>query len=154
MPVCLSSSPTAAAATTAASGAAHRFIYPQRPCLHRAAKNFVLLSFVPCRASSVARGLIRGMADVETQKAASPSLLAGHKQALLSLSDKRDLSLLGNGLQGLGYSIVSTGGTAFALEEAGVSVTKVEEITHFPEMVNFIILLSLTKIVLVLLINI
>lgn len=42
------------------------------------------------------------------------------------------------------YSIVSTGGTAFALEEAGVSVTKVEEITHFPEMVNFIMLLSLT----------
>ncbi|RRT48781.1 hypothetical protein B296_00052823 [Ensete ventricosum] len=44
MPVCLSASPTAAAATTAASGAAHRFIYPQRPCLHRAAKvSFPLL---------------------------------------------------------------------------------------------------------------
>ncbi|CAL9208908.1 uncharacterized protein LOC103974849 isoform X1 [Musa acuminata AAA Group] len=136
MPLSLSSSPTAAA-TTAASGAAHRFLYPHRPCLHRAGKNFVLLSFVPCRASSVARGLIRGMADVETQKAASPSILAvGHKQALISLSDKRDLSLLGDGLQGLGYSIVSTGGTAFALEEAGVSVTKVEEITHFPEMLD------------------
>jgi len=33
------------------------------------------------------------------------------------------------------YSIVSTGGTASSLEAAGVSVTKVEEITHFPEMV-------------------
>jgi phosphoribosylaminoimidazolecarboxamide formyltransferase/IMP cyclohydrolase len=34
------------------------------------------------------------------------------------------------------YSIVSTGGTASSLEAAGVNVTKVEEITHFPEMVQ------------------
>lgn len=34
------------------------------------------------------------------------------------------------------YTIVSTGGTASALESAGLSVTKVEELTHFPEMVS------------------
>jgi len=33
------------------------------------------------------------------------------------------------------YTIVSTGGTATSLEDAGVLVTRVEEITHFPEMV-------------------
>jgi hypothetical protein len=34
------------------------------------------------------------------------------------------------------YSIISTGGTATSLESAGVDVTKVEEITKFPEMVR------------------
>lgn len=38
------------------------------------------------------------------------------------------------------YTIVSTGGTASALEAVGVSVTKVEELTHFPEMVIVFIL--------------
>lgn len=60
----------------------------------------------------------------------------GKKQALISLSDKKDLAFLGNGLQGLGYTIVSTGGTASALENAGVTVTKVEQLTCFPEMLD------------------
>ncbi|GAB2302156.1 hypothetical protein Dimus_036174 [Dionaea muscipula] len=34
------------------------------------------------------------------------------------------------------YKIVSTGGTAAALENAGISVTNVEEVTHFPEMLD------------------
>lgn len=34
------------------------------------------------------------------------------------------------------YAIVSTGGTASALEDAGVSVTTVEKLTNFPEMVS------------------
>jgi len=34
------------------------------------------------------------------------------------------------------YTIVSTGGTASTLESAGVSVTKVEQLTSFPEMVS------------------
>lgn len=55
---------------------------------------------------------------------------------MISLSDKKDLYMLGNGLQDLGFTIVSTGGTASALEVAGVSVTKVEELTHFPEMLD------------------
>jgi phosphoribosylaminoimidazolecarboxamide formyltransferase/IMP cyclohydrolase len=33
------------------------------------------------------------------------------------------------------FSIISTGGTASSLEAAGVNVTKVEQITNFPEMV-------------------
>ncbi|GAB2213487.1 hypothetical protein Drorol1_Dr00017791 [Drosera rotundifolia] len=65
----------------------------------------------------------------------SSSSLAS-KQALISLSDKRELDFLGNGLQKLGYKIVSTGGTTAALESAGIPVTKVEEVTHFPEMLD------------------
>lgn len=37
------------------------------------------------------------------------------------------------------FTIVSTGGTAAALESAGVAVTKVEQITQFPEMVSFFV---------------
>lgn len=74
----------------------------------------------------------------ETVATQSPSKLStsGRKQALISLSDKTDLAKLGNGLQELGYTIVSTGGTASALEGAGVSVIKVEELTRFPEMLD------------------
>lgn len=71
-----------------------------------------------------------------TPKCEFKSSTSGKKRALISLSDKRDLSMLGNGLQDLGYIIVSTGGTASALEVAGVSVTKVEELTNFPEMLD------------------
>ncbi|CAJ2661056.1 unnamed protein product [Trifolium pratense] len=60
----------------------------------------------------------------------------GSKQALISLSDKKDLAFVGNGLQELGFTIVSTGGTASALESAGVAVTKVEQLTQFPEMLD------------------
>lgn len=46
------------------------------------------------------------------------------------------MASLGIGLQELGYTIVSTGGTATSLENAGVSVIKVEQLTCFPEMLD------------------
>lgn len=77
------------------------------------------------------------MAETVATPQSAPKLsTSGRKQALISLSDKTDLAKLGNGLQELGYTIVSTGGTASALEGAGVSVTKVEELTRFPEMLD------------------
>lgn len=77
------------------------------------------------------------MAETVATPQSSPKLsTSGRKQALISLSDKTGLAKLGNGLQELGYTIVSTGGTASALECAGVSVTKVEELTCFPEMLD------------------
>ncbi|KAL8256714.1 hypothetical protein R6Q59_028755 [Mikania micrantha] len=72
-------------------------------------------------------------AETMAASVASPS---ASKQALISLSDKKDLDILATGLQELGYTIVSTGGTASALENAGISVTKVEELTKFPEMLD------------------
>ncbi|XP_010276221.1 PREDICTED: uncharacterized protein LOC104611013 [Nelumbo nucifera] len=82
---------------------------------------------------------ISAMAESDTvlvSKSESYSSSSGKKQVLISLSDKGDLASLGSGLQALGYTIVSTGGTASALEEAGVSVTKVEQLTCFPEMLD------------------
>ncbi|XWS67396.1 hypothetical protein CRYUN_Cryun04dG0003500 [Craigia yunnanensis] len=81
----------------------------------------------------------KAMADSQTlavPKHNPQSSAPGNKQALISLSDKKDLTFLGTGLQELGYTIVSTGGTASALENAGVSVTKVEQLTCFPEMLD------------------
>jgi phosphoribosylaminoimidazolecarboxamide formyltransferase/IMP cyclohydrolase len=40
------------------------------------------------------------------------------------------------GLVELGYEIVSTGGSATAIEKAGVPVKRVEELTGFPEMLD------------------
>ena len=58
------------------------------------------------------------------------------RRALVSVSDKRGLDELGRGLAGLGFELVSTGGTARALREAGVEVTDVSAVTGFPEMLD------------------
>ena len=55
-------------------------------------------------------------------------------RALLSVSDKTGLVELANGLARHGVKIVSTGGTAATLKDAGVSVRDVSEITGFPEL--------------------
>ncbi|GAA5170899.1 MULTISPECIES: bifunctional phosphoribosylaminoimidazolecarboxamide formyltransferase/IMP cyclohydrolase [Amycolatopsis] len=55
------------------------------------------------------------------------------KRALIGVSDKSGLLELGTGLHAAGVEIVSTGGTAKALADAGVPVTPVEQVTGFPE---------------------
>ncbi|HKS49461.1 MAG TPA: bifunctional phosphoribosylaminoimidazolecarboxamide formyltransferase/IMP cyclohydrolase [Amycolatopsis sp.] len=55
------------------------------------------------------------------------------KRALIGVSDKRGLLELGTGLHAAGVEVVSTGGTARTLADAGVPVTPVEEVTGFPE---------------------
>lgn len=55
------------------------------------------------------------------------------KRALLSVSDKTGIVEFAKSLTELGFEIISTGGTAKALKEAGVSVIGVSEITGFPE---------------------
>ncbi len=57
-------------------------------------------------------------------------------RALLSVSDKTGIVELGRGLAAHGYELVSTGGTARALADAGLAVTGVSEITGFPEMMD------------------
>jgi phosphoribosylaminoimidazolecarboxamide formyltransferase/IMP cyclohydrolase len=57
-------------------------------------------------------------------------------RALLSVSNKSGIVALGKGLAARGYEIVSTGGTARTLSDAGVPVTSVSDITGFPEMMD------------------
>ena len=58
------------------------------------------------------------------------------RRALLSVSDKTGLVDLGRALAERGVELLSTGGTARALRDAGLSVVDVAEITGFPEMMD------------------
>src|ERR1043166_890969 len=57
-------------------------------------------------------------------------------RALLSVSDKTGLIDFAKGLAGHGVTLISTGGTAKALRDAGLAVSDVSEVTHFPEMMD------------------
>lgn len=57
-------------------------------------------------------------------------------RALLSVSDKTGLVELGRALAGYGIELVSTGGTASALRDAGLDVSDVADLTGFPEMMD------------------
>ncbi len=57
-------------------------------------------------------------------------------RALLSVSDKRGLVDLARGLAERGFELVSTGGTARAIREAGIAVIDVAEVTGAPEMLD------------------
>jgi len=58
------------------------------------------------------------------------------RRALLSLSDKSGLVPFATGLASLGADLLSTGGTARALRDAGLAVTDVAAVTGFPEMLD------------------
>ena len=57
-------------------------------------------------------------------------------RALLSVSDKTGIVEFARGLSQLGIEIVSTGGTATALSEAGVPVRSISDLTGFPEIMG------------------
>src|SRR5665647_1767885 len=57
-------------------------------------------------------------------------------RALLSVSDKTGLLDFATALAGYGVELISTGGTAKALKEAGLKVIDVAELTGFPEMMD------------------
>lgn len=56
--------------------------------------------------------------------------------ALLSVSDKTGLVDFARGLTTLGWSLISTGGTAKALRAAGIKVRDVADVTGFPELLD------------------
>src|SRR5579862_2713362 len=61
---------------------------------------------------------------------------SSHRRALLSVSDKTGLAAFAKGLSELGFEILSTGGTAAALTNAGIAVVNVSDVTRFPEMLE------------------
>ena len=58
------------------------------------------------------------------------------KTALLSVSDKTGIAEFAAALAALGFRLLSTGGTARLLKDAGLPVTEVAEVTQFPEMLD------------------
>ncbi len=83
-------------------------------------------------AIGVARDSRRVTIDIEVAEARVPV----PRRVLLSVSDKSGLAEFGRGLVELDFELVSTGGTARALREAGLSVTDVAAVTGFPEMLD------------------
>ena len=65
-----------------------------------------------------------GIADVQVSR------------ALLSVSDKTGIVEFARGLEELGVEIISTGGTAGALTDAGISVRPISDLTGFPEIMD------------------
>ena len=70
--------------------------------------------------------------DTERADAAQPR----PRRALLSVSDKSGLAELGRGLVARAFELVSTGGTARALRDAGLPVTDVSAVTGSPEILD------------------
>ncbi len=58
------------------------------------------------------------------------------ERALISVSDKSGIVPLATALASTGTEIVSTGGTAALLESKGISVTRIDSVTGFPEMLG------------------
>ena len=57
-------------------------------------------------------------------------------RALIGVYDKTGVEDFARGLTGLGWEVISTGGTFAAIEKAGIPVRKVEDVTGFPEMLD------------------
>ncbi|MBH0177538.1 MAG: bifunctional phosphoribosylaminoimidazolecarboxamide formyltransferase/IMP cyclohydrolase [Nitrospira sp.] len=62
--------------------------------------------------------------------------MAGIKRALISVSEKTGVVEMAKGIEALGAEILSTGGTAKALREAGIKVTDVAAYTGSPEILD------------------
>src|SRR5260221_2939226 len=58
------------------------------------------------------------------------------RRALLSVSDQTGLAEFARGLAKHGVALISTGGTARTLRDAGLSVTDIAEVTGFPEIMD------------------
>jgi len=55
------------------------------------------------------------------------------KRALISVSDKTGIVEMARELQSMGVDIISTGGTAKTLSDAGIKVINISDVTGFPE---------------------
>ena len=65
-----------------------------------------------------------------------PTALKPIRRALLSVTDKTGLVPFAQTLASFGVELISTGGTARALREAGLAVKDISELTGFPEMLD------------------
>jgi phosphoribosylaminoimidazolecarboxamide formyltransferase/IMP cyclohydrolase len=83
-----------------------------------------------------ALGVTGGARRARLDPAIADAAVPVPRRALLSVSDKTGLASLGRGLVARGWELVSTGGTARSLREAGLPVTDVAAVTGFPEMLD------------------
>lgn len=94
------------------------------------------MSVNPATASSGTAGGQRAAGAEKQGHLPGHGAAGARPRALLSVSDKRGIAELGRALHEQGWEIVSTGNTAAVLQEAGVPVTPVSEVTGFPELLD------------------
>ena len=78
-------------------------------------------------------------ADPAHPRGRAPAAARGGERAvraLISVFDKTGLDTLAKGLASLGWELVASGGTADSIRELGLDVTRVEDLTEFPEMLG------------------
>jgi phosphoribosylaminoimidazolecarboxamide formyltransferase/IMP cyclohydrolase len=85
--------------------------------------------------------VVAGLARIDGRRVAADvaradQVLPPRRRALLSVSDKTGLVDLGRGLVERAFELVSTGGTARTLRDAGLPVTDVSAVTGFPEILD------------------
>src|SRR5436190_22560130 len=110
---------------------------PRRSCL--AASWARRLKSGSCGTSSARERRAAALSSIRTTPPLpQPDLMSQRKIArvLLSVSDKTGLVDFAKGLRGYRVEIVSTGGTAKLLREAGIAVIDVAEVTQSPEMMG------------------
>src|SRR5207302_3502517 len=78
----------------------------------------------------------RSAADRRQEPSMPDTSLRPIERALISVFDKTGLVPLATALTRRGIEILSTGGTAKALEQAGIAVTEIAAETRFPEMLD------------------
>ncbi|HEY5436609.1 MAG TPA: bifunctional phosphoribosylaminoimidazolecarboxamide formyltransferase/IMP cyclohydrolase [Candidatus Limnocylindrales bacterium] len=94
---------------------------------------------LPAAAAALLAGALvvtEGARRVRLDTAVADARVPVPRRALLSVYDKTGLADLGRGLVVRGWELVSTGGTARALRDAGLPVTDVAAVTGFPEMLD------------------
>ena len=94
---------------------------------------------LPWAVARLVGGALRLAADgrhVDMDLERADSAVPMPRRALLSVSDKTGLADFAGGLIALGFELVSTGGTARLLRDAGLAVTDVAAVTGFPEMLD------------------
>ncbi len=76
------------------------------------------------------------MSEVQAKGSGTAGQPVAVRRALLSVSDKTGIADFARGLSAMGVELLSTGGTATALREAGIEVTDVSEFTGAPEILD------------------
>ncbi|MFL5756128.1 MAG: formyltransferase family protein, partial [Chloroflexota bacterium] len=102
----------------------------------QAAEHRVLPRVVAWWLAGAVRPSVAGDRRVTLDPARADEAVAWPRRALLSVSDKTGLTELGRGLVERGFELVSTGGSARTLRDAGLPVTDVAAVTGAPEMLD------------------
>jgi phosphoribosylaminoimidazolecarboxamide formyltransferase/IMP cyclohydrolase len=81
--------------------------------------------------------MLKSLVNPSSEKFLRLGVIMGRiRKALISVSDKKDIVDFAKKIRGMGIEIISTGGTAKSLRDAGVEVREVSDYTGFPEMLD------------------